>query len=212
MEFENNQDDFPDIVASAPEPSASAIIDRNTALTPFVRDMLSSNFKSGSAGWRLKADGTVEFNSLSLSGTEVTATAAELNILDGATLSTAELNYVDGVTSSIQTQLDSKVDKTQPINIKSANYTLVLTDARKLIYVSSATGKTVEVPPNSDVAFPIGTVIDVLQASVGQVTLTPGSGVTISGRLGLKTAGQHAHCTIKKVLANTWIAYGDLTT
>ena len=39
----------------------------------------------------------------------LTATATELNILDGATLSTTELNYVDGVTSSIQTQLDSKL-------------------------------------------------------------------------------------------------------
>jgi len=41
----------------------------------------------------------------------LTATATELNILDGATLSTAELNYVDGVTSAIQTQLDGKVDE-----------------------------------------------------------------------------------------------------
>lgn len=39
----------------------------------------------------------------------MSATATELNILDGATLSTTELNYVDGVTSSIQTQLDSKL-------------------------------------------------------------------------------------------------------
>lgn len=41
----------------------------------------------------------------------VTSTAAELNILDGATLTTTELNYVDGVTSSIQTQLDGKLDE-----------------------------------------------------------------------------------------------------
>jgi hypothetical protein len=40
----------------------------------------------------------------------VTATATELNILDGATLTTTELNYVDGVTSAIQTQLDAKAD------------------------------------------------------------------------------------------------------
>ena len=38
----------------------------------------------------------------------LTATATELNILGGATLSTAELNYVDGVTSDIQTQIDLK--------------------------------------------------------------------------------------------------------
>jgi len=43
---------------------------------------------------------------------DVTATAAELNILDGATLDVTELNYVDGVTSAIQTQLDGKVDET----------------------------------------------------------------------------------------------------
>jgi hypothetical protein len=39
----------------------------------------------------------------------VTASASELNILDGATLSTTELNYVDGVTSAIQTQIDGKI-------------------------------------------------------------------------------------------------------
>jgi hypothetical protein len=38
----------------------------------------------------------------------VTATAAELNLLDGLTATTTELNYVDGVTSAIQTQLDGK--------------------------------------------------------------------------------------------------------
>jgi hypothetical protein len=39
---------------------------------------------------------------------DVTASAAELNVLDGITASTAELNYVDGVTDPIQTQLDAK--------------------------------------------------------------------------------------------------------
>ena len=42
----------------------------------------------------------------------VTADAAELNILDGVTATTAELNYVDGVTSDIQTQLDVRVLET----------------------------------------------------------------------------------------------------
>ena len=42
----------------------------------------------------------------------ISATAAELNVLDGITASTAELNYTDGVTSNIQTQLDAKIDET----------------------------------------------------------------------------------------------------
>jgi hypothetical protein len=41
--------------------------------------------------------------------TDVTASAAEVNVLDGITSTTTELNYTDGVTSSIQTQLDAKL-------------------------------------------------------------------------------------------------------
>ena len=43
-----------------------------------------------------------------LSSFGVTATKAELNILDGATVTTQEINYLDGVTSNIQEQLDDK--------------------------------------------------------------------------------------------------------
>ena len=46
----------------------------------------------------------------------VTSTAAELNILDGVTATATELNYVDGVTSSIQTQLDAKTADGDNVN------------------------------------------------------------------------------------------------
>ena len=46
----------------------------------------------------------------SLSSFGITATASELNKLDGVTATAAELNYVDGVTSNIQTQLNNKAD------------------------------------------------------------------------------------------------------
>ena len=41
----------------------------------------------------------------------VTATTTELNIMDGVTATTAEFNHVDGVTGNIQTALDSKATK-----------------------------------------------------------------------------------------------------
>lgn len=44
----------------------------------------------------------------------VTATTAELNILDGVTATTAELNFVDGATSNVQTQLDAKAPSSSP--------------------------------------------------------------------------------------------------
>lgn len=70
---------------------------------------------------------TGNFSTLSIAGTAVTSTAAELNILDGVTATTAELNildgvtatttelnYVDGVTSAIQTQLNTKATIASP--------------------------------------------------------------------------------------------------
>lgn len=49
-------------------------------------------------------------NTYNLSSFGVTATAAELNKLDGVTATTTEINYVDGVTSNIQTQLNGKAN------------------------------------------------------------------------------------------------------
>jgi hypothetical protein len=45
-------------------------------------------------------DGTLETDALSINGTTVTSTAAELNILDGVTSTAAELNILDGVTAT----------------------------------------------------------------------------------------------------------------
>lgn len=47
-------------------------------------------------------------------GSPVTASATELNKLDGLTPTTTELNRVDGVTSNIQTQLDAKAPLASP--------------------------------------------------------------------------------------------------
>jgi hypothetical protein len=57
---------------------------------------------------KFDVNGTANATTLSIGGTAITATAAELNVLDGITATTTELNYVDGVTSAIQTQLNAK--------------------------------------------------------------------------------------------------------
>lgn len=57
----------------------------------------------------------------------ITATAAELNKLDGVTATATEINYVDGVTSNIQTQIDSKVPTSRTINGKTLSSNISLT-------------------------------------------------------------------------------------
>ena len=69
---------------------------------------------AGSATRYLRSDGTWQVppnTTYTLSSFGITATAAELNKLDGATVTSAEINHLDGVTSNVQTQLNSKLSK-----------------------------------------------------------------------------------------------------
>lgn len=62
-------------------------------------------------------DFDVSWTSLTLSKvTDVTATAAEVNILHGVTASTAQLNYLNTTTSDVQTQLNNKLSNSLAYN------------------------------------------------------------------------------------------------
>lgn len=68
---------------------------------------------AGAANRYFRSDGTWAVppdtnTTYTLSSFGITATAAELNKLDGVTATATEINYLDGVTSNIQTQLNGK--------------------------------------------------------------------------------------------------------
>ena len=68
---------------------------------------------AGAANRYLRSDGVWAVppdtnTTYTLSSFGITATAAELNKLDGVTATATEINYLDGVTSNIQTQLNGK--------------------------------------------------------------------------------------------------------
>ena len=97
------------------------------------------------------------------------------------------------------------------LNSQAASYTLVLTDASKVLPVSNASANTVTVPPNSSVAFPIGSVVTLIQTGAGQTTITAGAGVTIQSESSkLKLRGQYAAATLLKTDTDTWVAFGNL--
>ena len=84
------------------------------------------------------AAGGLEINRLIMGSADIQE--AELEILDGATLSTTELNYVDGVTSSIQTQLDARL----PLAGGTMTGDLIVADGVK-IEVGNATGGDLQI-------------------------------------------------------------------
>ena len=90
-------------------------------------------------------------------------------------------------------------------------YTLVLTDSAKFVTLSNASAITATVPPNSSVAFPTGTQVNLMQLGAGQVTIAAGSGVTLrsAGTL-VKTSAQYAVATLLKIDTDTWVLVGNL--
>ena len=91
-------------------------------------------------------------------------------------------------------------------------YTAALGDAGAYIQFTNAAAIAFTIPPNSAVAFAIGTVITVEQNGAGVVTLTAGAGVTLRSRGSLvATAGQYAVVQVKKVTSDIWTIIGDVT-
>jgi hypothetical protein len=103
---------------------------------------------------------------------------------------------------------------TRTINAQTGTtYTAVLTDAARAAFLTmtNAAASTFTIPPNASVAYPVGAVIEGAQMGAGQVTLTPGAGVTIVGTPGLKVAAQYGTFGLLKTATNTWLAYGRLS-
>jgi hypothetical protein len=59
-------------------------------------------------------DGSSNIDIATTNLTNVTATAAEVNVLDGITATTTELNYLSGAASNVQAQLDNKAPLASP--------------------------------------------------------------------------------------------------
>lgn len=93
------------------------------------------------------------------------------------------------------------------------DYTLVLTDAYKIVEMDKSTAVTLSVPRNVNVPFPIGTEIKIAQLGTGQVTISPLSTVTIRSNGGKnKTTAQYSVATLVKRDVNEWYLYDDITT
>jgi len=110
---------------------------------------------------------------------------------------------------------NATVTPTLAVNAQSASYTAVLADGNNtLVTINNASANTFTIPPNSSVAFPVGTILNFAQTGAGQTTITQGSGVTITSTGGTasapKTRAQYSGATAVQTSANNWLVLGDL--
>ena len=100
------------------------------------------------------------------------------------------------------------------IDTKTGNYTLVLTDANKLIEMNiTSTANTVSVPTNASVAFPIGTQINITQYGTGKTQIVAVTSGTTSVRStpGSYLRDRYSSATLIKRATDEWYLIGDLS-
>jgi hypothetical protein len=99
------------------------------------------------------------------------------------------------------------------INIQTASYTLVFDDLNiALVAMSVGTSNTLTIPPNTEVAFPIGAQIMVTQDGLGSTSIAAGAGVTILSIGGaLIMGGQYAGATMIQKEINVWYLFGNIS-
>ena len=143
-------------------------------------------------------------------GNSATATTAGTvtTAAQGAITSVGTLTSVD-VTGTVTA---GAVVAPLAINTQTGTtYTFVLADAGKLVTSSNGSAQTFTVPPNSSVAYAVGTQIIVQNIGSANCTLAEGSGVTINSKDDNKEIdGQYAAATLIKTATDAWSLIGAL--
>lgn len=148
-------------------------------------------------------------SNLTFSGT--LAATALVTLSAGATLSGTVDYRLTATPTTINS--DSIGYRGAPVNTQDATYTLVLIDAGKTVLHTSASAHTWTIPPNSSIAYPIGTVIVLANIGSGVLAIARGSGVAlrISGTSTDQDVdiAQHGIASIIKLAADSWYISGS---
>jgi hypothetical protein len=122
-----------------------------------------------------------------------------------------------GTSGALTLSFDYAAGSKVTLNTQTATYTVVLADAdQKLVTMSVGSANDFQIPTNANVAFPTGTVINVIQIGAGQTTIkavTSGT-TTISSTGATATApklrAQFSAASCIKVATDTWYVVGDI--
>jgi len=132
----------------------------------------------------------------------------ESNIRNGVETDTGMGKVGNGVTA--WNDLPYWVPSSISQNSQTGNYTLALSDIGKHILETGA-GKTITIPANSSVAFPIGSAISFIATDAGGCSIaitTDTMTLANSTTTGTRTLAQNGVATAIKIAATSWIISG----
>lgn len=135
-------------------------------------------------------------------------------IIEDSTLEFAKMDFADvGLTLNDEgtVEITGGTMTTSINNQTGTTYTLLVSDASKLVTLTNASPITVTVPAESTVEFAIGTQIDLTQLGAGKVTFVGAGGVTINSKdANLSIGAQYVAVSLFKLSSDNWLLVGDL--
>ena len=152
------------------------------------------------------ASSTLEIVEFTITGSK------DSTVFQGA--ATVNQDVIPGTPAST-TPLPDFPDRTEvfpiPEDITGTTYTLDIGDTQSWLRTTNAAAVAITVPPNSSVAFGLGSAIAIEQAAAGQVTIVEGSGVTVNKPLTQTrtTRSLSSVILLVKVDTNEWTLSGD---
>jgi hypothetical protein len=153
------------------------------------------------------------------SGTDsisTTITTGTMNVFTGVTGTLNVGSSTAGITGWAATATTSATAASlgyigTPINTQAGTYTLVIGDMGKTIYA----GGNLTIPANASVAFPVGTIINIIASAAITVAITSDTlqwGAQTSSQTGTRNIAQYGMASLIKVASTTWyISGGGIT-
>jgi hypothetical protein len=204
----DNTSDANKAISSATQTALDLKVDENAAITGATKTKITYDAKGlVTAG----ADATTA--DIADSTNKRYVTDAQATVIGNTSGTNTGDNATNSQYSGLAASIDLKTNKLIVANRQTASYTLVLTDADKLVETNVATANNLTIPLNSSVAFATGTQILLAQYGAGQTTIVATSGVTIrSNGAKVKLNAQYSGATLIKIDTNEWYLFGDIAT
>ena len=187
-----------------------------TTLTPLVRSNLAFVPSTGELLHPILSGASSNSATLTIRGTSSATKATASVLMTDAVASTSTTTGtlvvtggvgISGRLSAASAVIEGTVNSLRTdTSAQTANYTLALTDRDQVVYMTNSAAVTVTVPPESTVAFPIGSIVYLYRAGAGTVTLAQGAGVTLS-KTGTLAANEEI--ILRKRASNNWKVIDD---
>lgn len=202
------------VMANISGGSAAPIANTMTGiLDATIGSTRGSLLERGASGWTVLTPGTANYGLLS-GGSGADPSYVQIPLLNGTTAFSALQTFSAGasITPAAAPATTAVGYLGAPQNTQNTDYGIVMTDAGKMVYHSSASTHTYTIPANGSVAFPIGTKIEIVNDNGGgnvTIAITTDTLRWIpTGSAGSRTLAANGSAIISKITATSWQIMG----